>query len=105
MINAASELSLKRFSDEKHTWVEIPLMTLVKLDIQHNISAYSYQDNVRKLVYLEGSSDFGFLVEKASILDLKLNIQDVDRSERDGEFVRELDAFRPPPLFWKNSGS
>jgi hypothetical protein len=87
-----------KFSDEEHSWIEVPLLDVVRMGIDRFVSPYSYNDEKRGLVYLENFKDSGYLLEKADIEEVDLKIV---ASDRNPEFIRALAPYHPPKLFWR----
>lgn len=82
------------FSDPGHAWLEVPRAFLKEIGILDRVSAYSYQSESGRMVYLEEDDDmsrFGKAMASRGLV-----FQNVDMPvDNDESWIRQLEPFDP----------
>lgn len=69
-----SKLSLNFYCDPGHGWVKVPIKTLVRLNIAHKISHYSYMKGL--YAYLEEDCDLNMLFAAADKAGINISLKE-----------------------------
>lgn len=69
-----SKLSLNFYCDPGHGWVKIPIKTLVRLNIAHKVSSYSYMRGL--YAYLEEDCDLSTLFMAADKAGINITLKE-----------------------------
>lgn len=85
-----SKLSLNYYQDPGHGWVKVPIKTLVRLNIAHKISNYSYMRGL--YAYLEEDCDLGTLFTAADSIGLKITLKDYHTNKQSK--IRSYDNYK-----------
>jgi len=86
--------TFKYIQDPGHGWLEVPRNLLAKLDIEHEISSFSYVDRSR--AYLEEDSDMTTFIEafKKHSPDVDLDLLEIHVNH--DSFIRNLMRYHQP---------
>ena len=68
------------FSDPGHGWVRVPVKELVRMDIAHKITPYSYLKG--DIAFLEEDVDLTLFVERKREMNEEFTIQEYSSTER-----------------------
>lgn len=69
-----SKLSLNFYCDPGHGWVKVPIKTLVRLNIAHKVSSYSYMRGL--YAYLEEDCDLSTLYMAADKAGINISLKE-----------------------------
>jgi len=95
-INDIEYKELIKIDDPGHGWLRVPRHLIVRANIAHEISGFSYIDNV--YVYLEEDCDAALFLDKVDYESLGFNtvamlINHIDTLYQDPTFVRDLPGY------------
>lgn len=87
-----TEIKLIYYSDASHGWLRVPKSLIKTLNMQRDISHFSYESKTGLTVYLEEDSDATNLINKLRDLGIKVSYREIDHGDR--SFIRSLPTYR-----------
>ena len=70
-------MSLNFFSDPGHAWLEVSKSLLKQLDVEQQISSFSYVNHSSDMVYLEEDSDAGIFMDAAKQAGIEISFDEI----------------------------
>ena len=70
-------MNLNFFSDPGHAWLEVSKSLLKQLNVEHQISSFSYINHSSGLVYLEEDCDAGIFMDAAKQAGIKVSFDEI----------------------------
>ena len=75
-----TKLTLNYYQDPSHGWVKVPIKTLIKLNIAHKITTYSYMRGL--YAYLEEDCDLSSFLAAADAAGIKIVLREYNSNKQ-----------------------